>query len=244
MRFYPRGLPHYPPGETGCFGSGAENELRLRSQNRERSSPRRRGAEPLEWLSAPGTPGSRRADFLKDPWCRGPSVEREAQLGLGHFGLQKHQPDQIPPLVRRQLRVDFLEPAKRGEDGLLIDRLPLHGRNRGVELLEAGLEAGALPRQVLELLLHGPERRGTLEVDELAEERAHLPLNLGEVPLEGGPSFLELRQLFLQLQIRLIHELRQDSLVPDDLTDTPSSHRCGGRTDGGLRGSRQLHASS
>src|ERR1035437_616916 len=95
-------------------------------------------AEPLEWLSASGGPRSRRADFLKDLRCRGPSVEREAQLVLGHFGLQEDQPDQFPPLIRRELRVDVLEAAQRREDDLLIDRLPLSSGDGGIELLEAG----------------------------------------------------------------------------------------------------------
>src|ERR1035437_7400726 len=94
-------------------------------------------AEALEWLSASGGPRSRRADFLKDLWCRGPSVEREAKLVLGHFGLQEDQPDQFPPLIRRELRVDVLEPVQRGENDFLIDRLSLHGRDGGIELLEA-----------------------------------------------------------------------------------------------------------
>ena len=81
--------------------------------------------------------------------------------------------------VGRQLRVDLFEAVQCVEDDLLIDRLPLHGCDGGVELLKAGLEAAALPGQVFELLLHGTQRLGAFEVDELAEERAHLPLDLG-----------------------------------------------------------------
>jgi hypothetical protein len=40
----------------------------------------------------------------------------------------------------------------------------------GFELLKAGLETGAALAQVLELLLHGRQSLGALEVDELVDE--------------------------------------------------------------------------
>jgi hypothetical protein len=65
-------------------------------------------------------PGSEtwRADFLEDLRRRRPSVEREAKLVLGHLGLHEDQPDQLPPLIGRELRVDVFEAVQGGEDDL------------------------------------------------------------------------------------------------------------------------------